>query len=69
MTLYSPHFIGPLWGGSELFLALARQSKGDAVSKDRHSLAVIWLVVGLAATLGVLAAYMRRTKRLVPLVY
>ena len=57
MTLYSSDFIGPLWGGSELCLALAKRSKADAVSKDRHSLGVIWLVNIAAIALGVTAAY------------
>ena len=33
-----------LWGISELLLNLFKRSKSNAVSKDRHSLKLIWLV-------------------------
>jgi protein-S-isoprenylcysteine O-methyltransferase len=46
-----------LWGISELLLTLFKRSKSNAVSKDRHSLKLIWLVNTAAITLGILAAY------------
>jgi len=57
MRLDPPTIIGLLWGASELILTLAKRSKADATSKDRHSLGLIWLVNLLAITLGVVAAY------------
>jgi len=56
MIFHLPDIIGLLWGGSELRLALAKRSKADAVSKDRHSLAIIWLVILPAIALGGVAA-------------
>ncbi len=46
-----------LWVGSEFLLTLFKRSKGKAVSKDRCSLGLIWLVNTVAFTLGVQAAY------------
>ena len=46
-----------LWGISELSLTLFKRSKSDAISKDRHSLKLIWLVNLTAITLGIMAAY------------
>jgi protein-S-isoprenylcysteine O-methyltransferase Ste14 len=46
-----------LWGVSELLLNLFKRSKSNAVSKDRHSLKLIWLVNLTAITLGIMAAY------------
>jgi protein-S-isoprenylcysteine O-methyltransferase len=57
MTIYSPEIVGLLWGASELCVTLARRSKSDATSKDRHSLETIWLVNLSAIALGVGAAY------------
>jgi protein-S-isoprenylcysteine O-methyltransferase len=55
-----PEILGWLWCASELGLALAKRSKSDATSKDRHSLGLIWLVYLLAFTLGIVAAYKLR---------
>jgi protein-S-isoprenylcysteine O-methyltransferase len=57
MTLYPPESIGLLWGASELCLVLAKRSKSNATSKDRHSLGMIWLVTLSAIALGIVAAY------------
>jgi protein-S-isoprenylcysteine O-methyltransferase Ste14 len=46
-----------LWGVSELLLNLFKRSKSNAVSKDRHSLKLIWLVNTASITLGIMAAY------------
>jgi len=45
------------WGISELFLNIFKRSKSNAVSKDRHSLKLIFVVNVVACTLGVVAAY------------
>ncbi len=64
MTAYSPQIIGPLWGASEFCLMLFKRSKSGAVSKDRHSLGIIWLVTLAAVALGIVAAYQLRFGRL-----
>ena len=46
-----------LWIGSEFLLTLFKRSKGKAVSKDRFSLGLIWLVNTVAFTFGIQAAY------------
>lgn len=60
MTPPLPEILGPLWGGSELALTLFKRSKSDAISKDRHSLGIIWLVCLSSVALGVAAAYQLR---------
>jgi protein-S-isoprenylcysteine O-methyltransferase len=57
VTLHLPEILGAFWGASELALTLARRSKSDATSKDRHSLGVLWLVNLSAVAVGVAAAY------------
>lgn len=57
MTLLPLEIIGPIWGGSELFLTFARRSKSNAISKDNRSLGAIWLVNLSAIALGIAAAY------------
>ena len=46
-----------IWIGSELLLTLFKRSKTNAISKDRNSLKLIWLVNTAAFTLGIIAAY------------
>jgi protein-S-isoprenylcysteine O-methyltransferase Ste14 len=46
-----------LWGVSELLLNFFKHSKSNAVSKERHSLKLIWLVNLTAMALGIYAAY------------
>jgi protein-S-isoprenylcysteine O-methyltransferase len=57
MTPHLTEILGLLWGGSEFALTLAKRSKSNATSKDRHSLGLIWLVNLAAVALGVVAAY------------
>jgi protein-S-isoprenylcysteine O-methyltransferase len=57
MTLYEPQILGPLWGFSEFALSIFKRSKSGAVSKDRHSLSLIWAVNLAAIALGIVAAY------------
>ena len=57
MTLPSPYILGPLWGFSELGLSLLKRAKGNAVSKDRASLFVIWAVNLASVGLGVYLAF------------
>lgn len=57
MISHSPQILGFFWGGSEFLLSLVKRSKGNAVSKDRNSLPIIWFVSLSAAALGIAAAY------------
>lgn len=55
----SPHvmaILGPAWGLSELLFALKTRSKSNAASKDRGSLALIWIVCLISILLGVFVA-------------
>jgi protein-S-isoprenylcysteine O-methyltransferase Ste14 len=56
-ALPPPAILGMFWGASELVLTLFKRSKADAVSKDRHSLGLIWLVNLSAIMLAIVAAY------------
>lgn len=49
--------VGIFWGVSELLVTALKRSKSNAVSKDRHSIAIIWLVNLAAIALGIVAAY------------
>jgi protein-S-isoprenylcysteine O-methyltransferase len=53
-----------LWGISELLLNLFKRSKSSAVSKDRHSLRLIWLVNLTAIALAIVATYRLREFRI-----
>jgi protein-S-isoprenylcysteine O-methyltransferase Ste14 len=56
MTIPSLSILGPLWGVSELCVALIKRSRSDAVSKDRGSFFLIWAVCLSSIGLAVLAA-------------
>lgn len=49
-----------MWGVFEFVLAVTKRCKVKASSRDRHSLALIWLVNLTAIALGVVAAYRLR---------
>jgi protein-S-isoprenylcysteine O-methyltransferase len=53
-----------LWAVLELVLAIARYQRSSGPSRDRRSLALIWLVCALAATFGVRLASQRPGWRL-----
>ena len=57
MTMQPPEILSIFFGVSELLLTLFKRSKKNAVSKDRHSLKLIWLVNTTAIVLGIAAAY------------
>jgi protein-S-isoprenylcysteine O-methyltransferase len=48
--------LGLFWGLSEFLLTMAKRSKSNVISKDRHSLGLIWLVNLSAIALGIFAA-------------
>jgi protein-S-isoprenylcysteine O-methyltransferase len=54
MKLPSPLALGALYGVSEIVLALTRRSRGD--SRDRHSLALLWIVIAISILLSLWAA-------------
>lgn len=54
MTLPSPLALGAFYGVSEIVLALTRRSRGD--SRDRHSLALLWVVIAISIFLSLSAA-------------
>ena len=56
--------IALFWGVSELLLTCLKRSKSNAVSKDRHSLRLIWLVDVTAVALSITAAYALRECKL-----
>jgi protein-S-isoprenylcysteine O-methyltransferase len=49
--------VGTLWGLSEFLLNLVKRSKAGAVSKDRHSVGLIWVVNLAAVAVAIWAAY------------
>ena len=49
--------VGMFWGASELIITLARRSGSNAVSQDRHTLGLMWLVTLTSIGFGILAAY------------
>ena len=57
MSVPPPALLGLLWGGSELFLTLARRSKSNAVSKDRNSLSLIWVANLFGVAVAIYGAY------------
>jgi protein-S-isoprenylcysteine O-methyltransferase len=56
MSLTSVDVLGPLFGLSELLLALFKRSKEGAVSKDRGSLWLLWAVILASIGLASLSA-------------
>ena len=57
MTVTPFSILGPIWGVSELCVALAMRSRSDAASKDRGSVFLIWAVCLSSIGLGIVAAY------------
>jgi protein-S-isoprenylcysteine O-methyltransferase Ste14 len=53
MQLPSPNQLGFVFGCSELAISLILRARGDAQRKDRGSLPLIWIVVGLSLALGI----------------
>jgi protein-S-isoprenylcysteine O-methyltransferase len=57
MKMPPPEILGITIGVSEFLLTVFKRSRKNAVSKDRHSLEIIWLVNLVAIAFGVVAAY------------
>lgn len=56
-----PQILGIILCVSEAVLGLVKRSGKSAVSRDRHSLELIWLVYLAAIALGIVAAYQLHT--------
>jgi protein-S-isoprenylcysteine O-methyltransferase len=57
MNLFQPQILGLFWGVSELSLTIFKRSKTNAVSKDKNSLWLIWIINLSAVFIGIWAAY------------
>ena len=56
MTLPSPLVLGAFYGVSEIVLGFTRRSGSRGDSRDRHSLALLWVVIGISIFLSISAA-------------
>ncbi len=56
MRFPHPLLLGAIYGLSELWLAITRRSGERAISRDRKSLPVIWIVIFISVVLGIQAA-------------
>jgi protein-S-isoprenylcysteine O-methyltransferase len=50
-----PFLLGMLYGVSEIFLGMTRRSGSGTLSRDRRSLVLLWIVIGLSIFLAQLA--------------
>ena len=57
MKLPDPLWLGLLYTFSELWLGITRRSRGAAVSHDRKSLRILWIVILASIFFGIEAAY------------
>ncbi len=57
MTLPSLYILGPVWGLSELCLNLLKHSKSNAISKDRNSIRLIWMVILASGGIAVFLSF------------
>ena len=55
MKFLDPLWLGAIYGLSELWLAITRRSGERAVSRDRKSLRVLWLVILVSVVFGIQA--------------
>lgn len=56
MMLLGPQVLGALYGVSEIVLAFTRRSGSRGDSPDRHSLALLWVVIAISILLSILIA-------------
>lgn len=57
MKLPDPMWLGLLYAASELWLGLTHRSRGNAVSRDKKSLRVLWIVILASVFFGIQVAY------------
>ncbi len=55
-SLPDPVFLGAIYGISEIALAITRRSGRQSQSRDRHSLALLWLAILVSITLAIISA-------------
>lgn len=53
MKLPNPMWLGLLYGASEFWLAITRHSHGSAVSQDKKSLRILWIVILASVFFGI----------------
>src|SRR5947208_9848924 len=53
MRLPHPLLLGAIYGLTELYLAVTRRSRTQAVSHDRRSLILLWTVIAVSLWLGI----------------
>ena len=53
MRLPNPLVLGAIYGLSELYLAVTRRSRAQALSHDRRSLFLLWAVIIVSIWLGI----------------
>jgi len=53
MRLPNPLVLAAIYGLSELYLALTRRSRTQAVSRDRHSLILLWTIIVVSLWFGI----------------
>jgi protein-S-isoprenylcysteine O-methyltransferase len=56
MKLPNPMWLGLLYAFSELWLGITRRSHGSAVSRDKKSLRILWIVILASVFFGIEAA-------------
>ena len=60
MQLPPTWMLGVFYAGSEILLSLTRRSRSADQSRDRHSLRIIWIMIGIAIPAAMYAAKMFR---------
>jgi protein-S-isoprenylcysteine O-methyltransferase len=53
MRLPNPLLLAAIYGLSELYLALTQHSQTQSISRDRHSLVLLWTVIIVSLWLGI----------------
>jgi protein-S-isoprenylcysteine O-methyltransferase len=57
IKLPDPLWLSLLYAASELWLGITRRSRGNAISRDKKSLRVLWIVIFVSVFFGIQAAY------------
>jgi protein-S-isoprenylcysteine O-methyltransferase len=58
MRLSNPLVLVTIYGLSELYLALTRRSRAQAISRDRRSLMLLWTIIVVSLWLGIQMAWL-----------
>jgi protein-S-isoprenylcysteine O-methyltransferase len=57
IKLPDPMWLGLLYAASELWLGITHRSHGNAVSRDKRSLRILWIVILASVFFGIQVAY------------